>query len=111
VKGEVRQLVSKRATEVVLIGAEEDGALTGLGNRCAPGRGPARGERIEHAPVGHDDEAERARIPEAEARPLGRAVGGARQFEGDRPLGGPRDYGDPTDLSRGRVTLEQDDER
>jgi hypothetical protein len=111
VKGEVRQLVSKRAREVVLVGTEEDGALAGLGNRGSPGRGPARGEGIECAAVGHDDQAQWTRVSQPETRPLGRAVGGASQVEGDRPLGRPGDNGDPTDLDGGRATLEQEDER
>jgi hypothetical protein len=111
VKGEVRQLVSKRARQIGLVGTEQDGALAGLGNGRTPGRCPARGERIEHAAIGHEDEAECTRISTPEARPLGRAVGGAGQVEGNRPLCRPGDNGDPTDLDGGRGALEQQDER
>jgi len=107
----VRQLVSQRTGEVVLIGAEQNGALTGLGDGRSPRRGPPGGEGIQRAAIGHDDEAERSRVSPSEPRPLGGAIGRAGQVEGNRPLGRPSDDGHPTDLDRGRVTLEQEDER
>jgi hypothetical protein len=111
VKREVRQLMSQRAGEVVLIGAEQNGARTGLGDGRPPGGGSAGREGIQGAAIGHDDEAERTRVPYAQTGPLGRTIGGPGQVEGDRPLGRPGDDGDPTNLDGGRVTLEQEDER
>jgi hypothetical protein len=111
VKREVGQLMTKCARKVVLIGAKQDDALAGLGDGGAPGRGSAGGERIERAAVGDDDEAERTGITEPESRPLGGTVGGAGQLEGNRLLSRPRDDRDPTDLDRGRVALEQENER
>ena len=108
---EVSQLMSKRAREVVLVGPEQNGALAGLGNGGAPRGRASRGERIERAAVGHDDEAERSGISQPQPGPLGRPVSHAGQIEGNRPLRRPRDDGDSTDLDRGRVTLELEDER
>lgn len=103
--------MSQRAGEVGLIGAEQDGALAGLGDGRSPGGGPAGGQRIERASIGHDDEAERPRVSQAQPGPLGGTIGGTGEVEGDRPLGRPGDDGDATDLDRGRLTLEPEDER
>jgi hypothetical protein len=111
VQREVSELVAERARKVVLIGAQEDGALAWLGDGCAPGGGPARGERIEGAAVGNYDEPEGSRVAPTESWPVGGAVGGASELEGDGPLGGPGDSRHPAHLDGGRCALEEKGER
>jgi hypothetical protein len=111
VEREVRQLVSQRTGEVVLIGAEQNGALAGLGHGRSPGGRSPGGKGIQRTAIGHDDEAKRTRVPPSQAGPRGRAIGGAGQVERNRPLGRPGDDRDAANLDRGRVTLEQEDER
>ena len=74
----------------------------GSGDGGAPGRARGPGERIEHAAVGNHDEPERPRVAPAEARPLGRPVGGPGELGGEGALGGPGDGRHPPDLDGGR---------
>jgi hypothetical protein len=60
--------------------------------------------------VWNHDEPERPRVAQAKSRPLGRPVGEPREVGGDRPLGGPGHGRDPTDLDRGGVALEKEEE-
>lgn len=99
------QLVSEGTGEVVLIGAEEDGAGAGHRHGGAPCRGPTLGERVEDSTVGHDDETERPRFPAAEAWPLGWPAGEDGQLTRKGALRGPRHGGHPPDLDRRRRAL------
>jgi hypothetical protein len=97
--------------QVVLVGAQEDGALARLGHGGTPDWGPPRGERIKDAAVGNHDEPERSGIAPTEAGPVGGTIGGAGEVEGDGALGGPGDDRDPADLDGGRRRLQQEGER
>jgi hypothetical protein len=111
VQREVRELVAQGARQVVLIGAQQDGARAGLGDRRPPGGSRARCERFEGAAVGNYDQSERRGVAPTEPRPVGGSVGGAREVEREGPLGGPGDGGDPAYLDGGRRALKEEGER
>jgi hypothetical protein len=108
---EVGQLVAQGAGELVLVGAEDDGAGTGEGHGGAPARNAATGEGVEQAAVRNYDEPEGTRRPQAEPGPARRAVGHPRQIGGHAVLGRPEHGGDPADLARDRLDLQQQGER
>jgi hypothetical protein len=111
VQREVRELVAQRAKQVVLVGAQQDGALARLGDRRPPGGSSARCQRIEGTAVGNHDQSERSGVAPTEPRPVGGPVGGAREVEREGPLGGPGDGGDPAYLDGGRRALKEEGER